>query len=202
MLNTIEGMNNIDKSTSRIAEIVVIIHDISDKVQLLALNAAIEAARAGEHGKGFAVVADEIAKLADKTTLSANEIANFINEGRGEVDRGKHFVDETSRAFAVIIENIKNTDKHVRHIADLAQEQDVASDSVLNHTKQVMEMSEKISMATKEQGQTNREMLSTIETITHLTQSVAANAEEIASTSEEIGAQAFSLHKEIEFFKV
>jgi methyl-accepting chemotaxis protein len=148
------------------------------------------------------VVADEIAKLADKTTLSANEIANFINEGRGEVDRGKHFVDETSRAFAVIIENIKNTDKHVRHIADLAQEQDVASDSVLNHTKQVMEMSEKISMATKEQGQTNREMLSTIETITHLTQSVAANAEEIASTSEEIGAQAFSLHKEIEFFKV
>lgn len=202
MQNTIEGMNNIDRSTGRITEIIAIIRDISDKVQLLALNAAIEAARAGENGKGFAVVAEEIAKLADKTTLSANEIENYINEGRGEVDRGKHFVDETSQAFAVIIENIKNTDRHVRLIADLAQEQDVASDTVLNHTKKVMEMSEKISLATMEQGQTNREMLSTIETITHLTQSVAANAEEIASTSEEIGAQAFSLNKEIKFFKV
>ncbi|HON79510.1 MAG TPA: methyl-accepting chemotaxis protein, partial [Spirochaetota bacterium] len=202
MENTITGMNKIDESTKKIAEMVMMISDISDQVNLLALNASIEAARAGEHGRGFAVVAEEISKLADKTAASAKDISSLVTEGLQEVNNGRGYVDSTSAALQKISEYIAQTGELVKKITDSSEKQSASSDRVLADTKRVMEMADSIAASTNEQMLTNQEMSKTIEQINQGTQGTAAGAEEIASAAEEISAQAESLKLQMEFFKV
>jgi len=82
MGNTIKAMDDINKSSSKIANISNVIEEIAFQTNLLALNAAVEAARAGEHGKGFAVVASEIRNLAQRASQSAKEITGLIEQAR------------------------------------------------------------------------------------------------------------------------
>ncbi|MBP7901714.1 MAG: HAMP domain-containing protein [Spirochaetes bacterium] len=202
MTDTIERMNNIDKSTSEIADVVDLIRGISEQVNLLSLNAAIEAARAGEHGRGFAIVAEEITKLAVQTAESTNAISLLVETGRNEVELGRNQVMETSASLKKILEFINSTEETVRRITLSAKEQNEASINVVNDTQRVKEMADSISKATEEQSVTNSEMVKNMDVINDQTQSAASAAEEIASSAEEISSQSAMMREQMEFFKV
>ena len=102
----------VSKSVEDIAIMNETITEITQQTNLLSLNAAIEAARAGEAGKGFSVVADEIKKLAEKTELSAKEIANTITYVKSNVENAVMKANDTSTA----VENQQNSVKQSHDI--------------------------------------------------------------------------------------
>lgn len=199
---TVEGMKEINESSSRITDFVSIINDISDQINLLSLNASIEAARAGDHGKGFAVVAEEIAKLAEQTAGSTGEIKKLILESNSKVESGSQLVAKTAESLRLIINNVKKTAELMEQIAKSSVELDESSKKAAGNAKEVNRMSEEISTMMQEQSISSNEIIKAIDRINEVTQSVASGSEELAASSEELSSQSELLNNLVKKFKI
>jgi methyl-accepting chemotaxis protein len=119
-------------ASSRIGDIVNLIHVIAAQTNLLALNATIEAARAGEAGKGFAVVAGEVKNLATQTAKATEEISAQISAIQGMTGEAVQCIDdiaatigqmnEITSAIAAAVEEQGAT------TADIARNVQIAAD--------------------------------------------------------------------------
>jgi methyl-accepting chemotaxis protein len=126
----VEAMQRIEKSSSEISNIIVVIDEIAFQTNLLALNAGVEAARAGEAGRGFAVVAQEVRELAQRSARAAKEIKELIRTSGGEVTNGVKLVSETGTALRRIEEHVAEINQHMEAIALSAREQSVGLSEV------------------------------------------------------------------------
>jgi methyl-accepting chemotaxis protein len=117
------AMEQIEKSSSEISNIISVIDEIAFQTNLLALNAGVEAARAGEAGKGFAVVAQEVRELAQRSASAAKDIKALITTSNVQVQQGVQLVGETGRTLETIVTEVQEINRHVVAIVDSAQEQ-------------------------------------------------------------------------------
>ncbi|MGV8938345.1 MAG: methyl-accepting chemotaxis protein [Allorhizobium sp.] len=121
----VNAMQQIEKSSSEISNIIGVIDDIAFQTNLLALNAGVEAARAGEAGKGFAVVAQEVRELAQRSASAAKEIKALITTSGQQVQAGVSLVGETGDALDVIVTEVQEINRHVHAIAEATREQSI-----------------------------------------------------------------------------
>jgi methyl-accepting chemotaxis protein len=100
------AMNEIDRSSGNISQIVRTIDEIAFQTNLLALNAAVEAARAGSAGAGFAVVAEEVRNLALRSASAAKDVAARIHENEEKAKLGKTIALSIKENFSTIDSSI------------------------------------------------------------------------------------------------
>ena len=134
----------------------------------MSLNAAVEAARAGESGAGFSVVADEVRNLAQKSTEALNFIDTIIKGNLEKSEKG----EKVTKLLSESLININNKSVELNQIMD------------------------EINTASIEQSQGVSQINNAVSQMEHVTQNIAATAEQSASSSEELNAQSKSL-KEI-----
>ncbi|WP_320202715.1 methyl-accepting chemotaxis protein [Agrobacterium rosae] len=121
----VTAMNEIERSSGEITNIISVIDEIAFQTNLLALNAGVEAARAGEAGKGFAVVAQEVRELAQRSAKAAKEIKALITTSGEHVRSGVNLVGETGRALEVIVTEVQEINRHIGAIVESSREQSV-----------------------------------------------------------------------------
>ncbi len=114
-LESMETVKALSERAQDVANILVLIKDISDQTNLLALNAAIEAARAGEHGRGFAVVADEVRKLADRTDKAISEINISLQSMKQDVTTIGEKFEQVQENIEESNESIGSFNKNMDH---------------------------------------------------------------------------------------
>lgn len=122
----VKSVDEINKSSQKIANVIKLIDDIAFQTNILALNAAVEAARAGEAGKGFAVVADEVRVLALKSAEAANESKALIEATMRAAKDGNQTSSEAFKTFQHIVDDLDKIIETVSSISDSSRKQEDA----------------------------------------------------------------------------
>ncbi len=172
--NAVGAMDEISRSSKKIADIISVIDEIAFQTNLLALNAAVEAARAGEQGRGFAVVATEVRNLAGRSATAAKEIKALIEDSAEKVADGSRLVTQSGQTLEEIVTSVKKVTDIVGEIAAASQEQSMGIDEI---NKAIGKMDD-------------------------MTQQNAALVEQAAAASESLGDQALGLDQLMGFFSI
>lgn len=172
---------SLDNQAGDIGKIVITIKEIAEQTNLLALNAAIEAARAGEHGRGFAVVANEVGKLAEQSSISAEEISRIVGLIQAQSSH--------------VTEKMAKSSENVQSGTDAVSSAGIVLKSIIDEIQDIVEKIKLVASASHEISSGSEEVSAAVEEQT-------ATMSEIASTAMDLQELVYNLNKAIEKFKV
>ena len=183
-----QNVSSLGSRIAQIAGIATVIKEIASQTNLLALNAAIEAARAGEQGRGFAVVADEVRKLAERTTLSTQQIAAMI----AEIHQGMQHV----------ISGMGQGMQRVEQGVELAQQAGVAVSRMRDGSTRIIGVVGDINSHLRAQSSVAKSVAGQVERVSISCQETAAAAAASATTARQLNGLAATMRDSVAVFKL
>lgn len=185
---TSKRIKRLGESSQEIGEIVQLIGDIADRTSILALNASIQAAMAGEAGKGFAVVAEEVERLAERSTEATKRISSLIKSIQSDTNETMAAMEETTREVVTGSELANEAGQKLGQIEDVS--------------KQLADLIQSISLASKQQTRGSESVARAMGEISDVTQQTAAGAKQAAVSIRRLAELADDLRGSLNRFKL
>lgn len=198
--DAIESMNTIDASSQKskvmmsrlgetsqqIGQIVELITNITKQTNFLSLNAAIESARAGEQGKGFAVVAEQIRKLAEQSTVSAQDIASLVSNIQNDTKNAIDSIDSDAKVIRTGIEQVKAAGKSFEDLSRLQEQANSKVMAISISSSEISDLGNNIKQIVSGIKDQTTELLSNLQTIAASTKQQSTAMSEISSSCDEV----------------
>lgn len=181
-----EAINRLGERSRQIGRIVSMIDEIADQTKLLSLNASIIAAQSGEYGHAFGVVAEEIKALAQKTTLSTQEVETLVitiqsetnssmalaEEGLGVVEKGRALMEGASRVFGRIRESAQSSNHMALAIKETTTNQAASVRQIATDVLGMAQLVDKIYKASGNHAEEGRSILESVDETRRISQEV------------------------------
>jgi twitching motility protein PilJ len=200
--NAIRGMNDIrvqiqetskrikrlGESSQEIGEIVQLISDITEQTNVLALNAAIQAASAGEAGRGFTVVAEEVQRLAERSAEATKHISAIVRSIQRDTQEAIEAMERSTQGVVQGTKTADQADQALREIGSVS--------------RQLAELIESISQATRDQAASASKVAANMKVILGITQLTTDGTKQTATSAARLTALADGLKSSVAGFKL
>lgn len=190
VVETAATVEKLGTSSERIDIVLKLISGLAYQTKLLGINAAIEAAHAGSYGAGFSVVAREIRSLAERSTQAAKQIVDVVASVKTSIEEvlkvmraelqqvraGADRAENASRLLGGIAESVETNGSRLTAIAKASSELQSLSETVGNAIQELTTITEQNAGAAQEVGASTTQVLTELEELNRLAQSLAEMA--------------------------